>query len=140
MTDRPTARKGRCCPSVLQWNTNSLRQRHVDVTLHLLQSECDILALQEVYAVAEALRLPGYTGYSGATTCTTCGCTDAPCLADAHHTGKPRAAIYVRSNLAHAVVPVANVVGGPLECCAVTVRLGNQDMTVASMYIHPGKP
>lgn len=89
--------------------------------------------------MAEDLRLPGYTGYSGATTCSTQSCTDAPCLQGAHKKGKPRTAIYVRSSLAHSVTPVSDVVGGAMECCAVTVRLDRQDTTVASVYVRPGQ-
>ncbi|XP_049527273.1 uncharacterized protein LOC125947034 [Dermacentor silvarum] len=103
MADPAPATAGKCRrrPSVLQWNTNSLRRRHAELCAHLLQCDFDVLALQEVYTVAEDLRLPGYTGYSGATTCSTQSCMDAPCLEGAHKKGKPRTAIYVRSSLAH---------------------------------------
>ncbi|XP_070387709.1 uncharacterized protein [Dermacentor albipictus] len=42
--------------------------------------------------------------------------------------------------LARAVLPVADIAGGPLESCAIVVRLGSQDTAVASICIRPGKP
>ncbi|KAH7937061.1 hypothetical protein HPB49_007675 [Dermacentor silvarum] len=35
---------------------------------------------------------------------------------------------------------MADLVSGPLECCAVRVRLEGTDTTVASVYIRPGQP
>lgn len=105
--------------------------------MHLLQSDYDILALQEVYVAARDLRLPGYVGYSSATACTLPTCTAAPCLDGNHPQGPPRCAIYVRRELNHAEVNVADLTGGPMECCAVTVRLRGLDTTVASIYVRP---
>ncbi|KAH7984534.1 hypothetical protein HPB52_022232 [Rhipicephalus sanguineus] len=50
---------------------------------------------------------------------------------------EPRVAVYVRRELPHVVVDVA---WGPLECCAVTVRLWGVHTTVASVYIRPRPP
>ncbi|KAH7987848.1 hypothetical protein HPB52_024849 [Rhipicephalus sanguineus] len=38
------------------------------------------------------------------------------------------------------VVRVEDFTSGPMECCAVTVRLGSWDTTVASFYVRPNKP
>ncbi|XP_049267217.1 RNA-directed DNA polymerase from mobile element jockey [Rhipicephalus sanguineus] len=57
-----------------------------------------------------------------------------------HQQGLPRCAVYVRRELLQAEVPVADLVGGPFECCAVRVRLGGDDTTVASVYVRPGLP
>ncbi|KAL1470638.1 hypothetical protein MTO96_040320 [Rhipicephalus appendiculatus] len=66
---------------------------------------------------------------------TTTGTADAakPCPAR----GKSRCAIYVKRDLAQAEVDVVDHVGGPFECCAVRVRIGGVDTTVASLYIRP---
>lgn len=126
-------------PCVLQWNAHSLRRRHADLSSHLLQSEYDVLALQEVYVAATDLRLPGYIGYQSITSCTLDTCQDAPCIASAHPQGRPRCAVYVRRELPHVHINVADVTGGALECCAVTVRLRGVDTTVASVYVRPGQ-
>lgn len=140
MADPHRVRNGRRRPSVLQWNTNSLRRRHADLSLHLLQSEYDVLALQEVYVAAEELRLPVYVGYSSRTSCARADCHAVPCLDDSHKQGAPRCAVYVKRELLQAEVSVADLVSGPLECCAVRVRLEGTDTTVASVYIRPGQP
>ena len=127
-------------PSVLQWNVHWLGRRRDDLTEHLLRSDYDVLALQEVYARAEDLRLQGYVGYSSRTSCTLTTCNAAPCLEDSHQQGRPRCAVYVRRELLQAEVPVADLVGGPFECCAVRVRLGGDDTTVASVYVRPNLP
>ncbi|KAL1483651.1 hypothetical protein MTO96_033047 [Rhipicephalus appendiculatus] len=46
---------------------------------------------------------------------------------------------YVRRKLPHAHINVADVTGGALECCAVTVRLRRVDTTVACVYVRPGQ-
>ncbi|KAL1481843.1 hypothetical protein MTO96_034158 [Rhipicephalus appendiculatus] len=61
-----------------------------------------------------------------------------PCLDDSHQQGPARCAAYVKRELLQAEVPVADLVGGPFECCAVRIRLeGGGDTTVASVYIRP---
>lgn len=124
-------------PRVLQWNANSLRRRQAELCLHLLQEDYDVLALQEVYVTAGALRLPGYVGHLSTTSCTLDTCTEAPCRAAGHVQGAARCAVYVRASIPHAVVPVDDLAGGAMECCAVTVRIGSCDTTVASVYIRP---
>ncbi|KAL1476084.1 hypothetical protein MTO96_036782 [Rhipicephalus appendiculatus] len=52
---------------------------------------------------------------------------------------RPRCAVYVRRELPHAHINVADVTGGALECCAVMVRLRGVDTTVASVYVRPGQ-
>ncbi|KAL3181051.1 hypothetical protein MRX96_037110 [Rhipicephalus microplus] len=64
-------------------------------------------------------------------------CKDAPCLVPSNHIEKPRTAIYVRSSLTYAVLPVSGIVAGPLECCAVTIQLSSVDTIVASVYVRP---
>lgn len=147
MADAPPARNHRRRrPSVLQWNVNSLRRRRADLTLYLQQSDIDVLALQEVYVAAEDLRLPGYIGYSSTTSCTLESCDAVPCLVSEHPQGKPRCAVYVRRELPHTHIDVANVTAGALECCAVTVRLrpNGQPITLGRLsdhftghYVHP---
>ncbi|KAL1444012.1 hypothetical protein MTO96_045713 [Rhipicephalus appendiculatus] len=102
-------------PCVLRWNANSLRRRQADLSLYLLRSEYDVLALQEVNVSATHLRLPGYIGYQSATS------------------------LCVRRELPHAHINVAHVTGGAFEWCAVTVRLRGVDTTVASVYVRPGQ-
>nr|XP_050030522.1 uncharacterized protein LOC126526708 [Dermacentor andersoni] len=135
-----TAGNHRRRPSVLQWNAHSLRRRQADLSLHLLQSDYDVLALQEVYATGEDLRLPGYVGYSSRTSCTLQPCVATPCLNKEHPQGLPRCAVYVRAGVLQAEVDVADLTGGPLECCVIRVRLGGVDTTVASVYIRPCRP
>ncbi|KAH7985857.1 hypothetical protein HPB52_024959 [Rhipicephalus sanguineus] len=60
-------------------------------------------------------------------------------MVSAHPQGRPRCAVYVRRELPHANINVADVTGGALECCAVTVRLRGVDTTVASVYVRPGQ-
>ncbi|KAL1442874.1 hypothetical protein MTO96_030576 [Rhipicephalus appendiculatus] len=139
--DLPT--EGHCRrrrPSVLQWKANSLRRRQANLSLHLLRSEYDVLALQEVYAAAAGLRLPGYVGHSSRTSYTSESCQSAPCLDEGYHQGAPQCAVYVRRELLQAEVHVADLLSGPVECCAVRVRLGGYDTTVASIYVRPGRP
>ncbi|XP_049270066.1 uncharacterized protein LOC125757867 [Rhipicephalus sanguineus] len=113
---------------------------HDDFSLHLQREGFDVLALQEVYAQAEEVRLPGYVGYSSRTRCTLDACHAAPCLDDCHPQGTARCAVYVKRELLQAEVPVADLVGGPFECCAVRVRLEGGDTTVASVYVRPNQP
>ncbi|KAH7968692.1 hypothetical protein HPB52_010659 [Rhipicephalus sanguineus] len=122
------------------WNALSLRVRKTDLSQHLQQYDYDVLALQEVRGTAFDLRLPGYVGYNGATSCTVDSCRATPCLDSNHPQDTPRVAVYVRRELPHVVVDVASATGGPLECCAVTVRLRGVDTTVASIYIRPRRP
>ncbi|KAH7942972.1 hypothetical protein HPB52_002917 [Rhipicephalus sanguineus] len=63
----------------------------------------------------------------------------APCMVSAHPQGRPRCAVYVRRELPHANINVADVTEGDLECCAVTVRLRGVDTTVVSVYVRPGQ-
>ncbi|KAL1473796.1 hypothetical protein MTO96_038460 [Rhipicephalus appendiculatus] len=63
-----------------------------------------------------------------------------PCLDDSHEQGPARCAVYVKRELLQAEVPVADLVGGPFECCAVRIRLDGGDTTVASVYIRPQQP
>ncbi|KAH7962693.1 hypothetical protein HPB52_017513 [Rhipicephalus sanguineus] len=133
---QPTSHHG----YILQWNVNSLRGRRDDFSLHLQREGFDVLALQEVYAQAEEVRLPGYVGYSSRTRCTLDACHAAPCLDDCHPQGTARCAVYVKRELLQAEVPVADLVGGPFECCAVRVRLEGGDTTVASVYVRPNQP
>ncbi|XP_037521857.1 uncharacterized protein LOC119399114 [Rhipicephalus sanguineus] len=124
----------------LQSTTTQHGPRRDDLAEHLLQSSYDVLALQEVYARADEVRLPGYVGYSSRTGCTLGSCHAAPCLEENHPQGNARCAIYVRRELAQAEVTVADLAGGPFECCAVRVRVGGVDTTVASVYIRPSQP
>lgn len=129
-------------PRVLQWNTNSLRVRHADLKDLILQKslEFDVFALQETRVPAENLRLPGFTGYSGRSCCSNQDCNDAPCLDPSHPQHRPRTAIYVRSDIPHTLMDVAQPDLGQLEICAVRVRMGDTDTTVASVYVPPGVP
>ncbi|KAH7971352.1 hypothetical protein HPB49_022336 [Dermacentor silvarum] len=86
-----------------------------------------ILALQESYARAEEVSLPGYIGYSSASDCAMPDA--APCSVDAHPPGRPRVAVYVRAALPHArpsrgATRVYAVVRWPLfrEMCARPLR------------------
>ncbi|XP_037501849.1 uncharacterized protein LOC119375889 [Rhipicephalus sanguineus] len=97
------------------------------------------ICLQEVYVATADLRLPGYIGYHSATSCILDSCQAAPCMVSAHPQGRPRCAVYVRRELPQANINVADVTGGALECCAVTVRLRGVDTTVASVYVRPGQ-
>lgn len=134
MAERPPAQRPQL-PRILQWNCNGLRTRHAELREHLLRQDFDVLALQEVNAVAEDLRLPGFLGYSGVFTCPLNSCRNSPCFVQGHHIERPWTAIYVQSSLQHAVVPVTAIVTGPLECSAITIRLGGVDTTVASVYV-----
>lgn len=96
-----------------------------------------MLALQKVYAQAEDFRLPGYMGYSSRAGCTLATCNAAPCLDDSHQQRRARCAVYVKRELLQAEVPVADLVGGPFECCAVRIRLEGNDTTV---YVRPCQP
>ena len=127
-------------PRVLQWNINRLRRRHSELKERLQQDEFDVLVLQEVYITSESLRLPGYVGYCSTTSCTVFGCSDVPCLVDGHPQDTARCAVFVRTSIPHTVVRVEDLTSGPMECCAVTVRLGSWDTTVASFYVRPNKP
>ncbi|KAL1466976.1 hypothetical protein MTO96_042395 [Rhipicephalus appendiculatus] len=60
-------------------------------------------------------------------------------MVSAHPQGRPRCAVYVRRELPHAHINVADVTGGALECCAVTVRLRGVDTTAASVCVRPGQ-
>ncbi|KAL1415534.1 hypothetical protein MTO96_029172 [Rhipicephalus appendiculatus] len=62
-----------------------------------------------------------------------------PCLDDSHPQGKPRVTVCdVNSHICPSTWPVP--LGGPLESCAVTVRLRGVDTTVGSVYIRPRLP
>ncbi|KAL3185122.1 hypothetical protein MRX96_031000 [Rhipicephalus microplus] len=78
-------------------------------------------------------RTSSFLDYSGDSTSSLEKCKNALCLVPGHRIEKPRMAIYVRSSLTHTVVPVSSIVAGTLEYCAVTIRLGNVDTTVASV-------
>ncbi|KAK8754934.1 hypothetical protein V5799_002364 [Amblyomma americanum] len=129
-------------PHVLQWNVNSLRARHAELKDLLLQGtlNSDVLALQETRVPVDAARLPGYTGYAGCSSCPLQTCSAAPCLDSSHPQERPRAAIYVRSNLPHTVLDVASPDMSPMEVSANRVRLGGKDTSVASVYVPPSVP
>ncbi|KAK8786024.1 hypothetical protein V5799_007610 [Amblyomma americanum] len=132
--------KAASLPPILQWNMRSLRARHAELA-SLIADGClpfDVLALQETNLEPSSLRLPGYLGYAEDTRCTTPGRPSSPCLDPGHQQQGPRSAVYVRAGLPHVVVDLADVVSGPLEACAVTVRMGATDTTAASIYILPG--
>ncbi|KAL1477993.1 hypothetical protein MTO96_002575 [Rhipicephalus appendiculatus] len=116
------------------------RRRGRDRSSGGLQVPAGAARAWEVYAQAEDLRLPGYVGYSSRTSCILTTCHDAPCLDDSHTQGLARCAVYVKRELLQAEVPVADLVGGPFECCAVRIRLDGEDTAVASVYIRPCRP
>ncbi|KAL1447855.1 hypothetical protein MTO96_044204 [Rhipicephalus appendiculatus] len=132
--------KDKFAAPLLDWNTNSLRRRHLEFKQRLLQDEFDVLALQEVYVTSGSLRLPGFVGYCSNTSCTVSEFSDLPCLVDGHPQDAARCVVYVRDSIPHTVVRVDDLTSGPLECCAVTVRLGSWDTTVACFYVRPNKP
>ncbi|KAH7975405.1 hypothetical protein HPB52_001396 [Rhipicephalus sanguineus] len=84
MASPPARVRLRRCPSIPQWNINSLRGRTDDFAQHLQRADFDVPALQEVYAQGEEVRLPGHVGYSSRTGCTLDACQAAPCLDDCH--------------------------------------------------------
>ncbi|XP_037509214.1 uncharacterized protein LOC119385922 [Rhipicephalus sanguineus] len=59
MASPPARAHLRRCPSILQWNVNSLRGRRDDFSLHLQREGFDVLALQEVYDQAEEIKKDG---------------------------------------------------------------------------------
>lgn len=95
--------------------------------------DCDILALQETYARAEGVKLPGYVGYSGPTNCAQASYIATVCGDPTHPPGSPRTAIYVKQSIPHVVVCVSDLVTTIVECCAIIVRLRNTDTAVASV-------
>ncbi|KAL1486752.1 hypothetical protein MTO96_031273 [Rhipicephalus appendiculatus] len=46
----------------------------------------------------------------------------------------------LRSICLQAEAQVADLLSGPVECCAIRVRLGASDTTVGSIYVSPGRP
>ncbi|XP_077516753.1 uncharacterized protein LOC144127718 [Amblyomma americanum] len=132
--------KAASLPHILQWNVRSLRARHVELACLIEDGRLpfDVLALQETNVEPSSLRLPGYLGYAGDTRCTSPGCHSSPCLDPGHQQQGPRSAVYVRAGLPHVVMDLSDAVSGPLEACAVTVRMGATDTTVVSIYIPPG--
>lgn len=143
MANQQSGGNSRRRPSVLQWNTLSLRRRRADLAMHLLQSSYDVLALQEVGVAVDELRLPGYVGYQGATACTVESCTDTPCTTGGHPQGKPRVAIYVRRELQHAHIDVSGVMGGAssvVQCRCVCAVLTPRWPRYTSAHVDPGTP
>ncbi|KAK8782894.1 hypothetical protein V5799_015765 [Amblyomma americanum] len=132
--------KAASLPHILQWNVRSLRARHAELACLIEDGRLpfDVLALQETNVEPSSLRLPGYLGYAGVTRCTSPGCPSSPCLDPGHQQQGPRSAVYVRAGLPHVVMDLSDAVSGPLEACAVTVRMGATDTTVVSIYIPPG--
>ncbi|XP_077531268.1 uncharacterized protein LOC144143377 [Haemaphysalis longicornis] len=51
-----------------------------------------------------------------------------------------REVVDVRATLNSCPVDLAPVADGPMECAAMTLRMGTTDTTVASVYIRPQKP
>ncbi|XP_070395457.1 uncharacterized protein [Dermacentor albipictus] len=126
-----------CRPRILQWNCNSLRRRHAELAEQLPLHDYDVLAFQETYARAEEVSLPGYIGYSSPTECRRDDCDAAPCTDAAHPPGSPRAAVYVRVSLPHALIATEHLCCAVVECVAVTVRVRGTDTSVASVYVRP---
>lgn len=85
---------------------------------------------------ADDLRLPGYVGYSSRTSGTLQPCTATPCLHKDHPQRPPRSAVYVRAAVLQAEVDVVDLTGGPLECCAIRVRLGGIDTTTSTGMVY----
>lgn len=117
-------------PRILQWNCRSLRRRQAELAAILPLRDYDVLALQETYARAEEVSLPGYIGYSSPTQCALAECNSVPCTDISHPPGKPRAALYIRASLAHAVVPTERFCCSTVECVAATVRVDRVDTSV----------
>ncbi|XP_037577084.1 uncharacterized protein LOC119459352 [Dermacentor silvarum] len=126
-------------PRIVQWNVRSMRRRHPELADGALLDECDVLALQETYVRAAELNLPGLVAYHSATSCQQASCTASPCADPSHPAGRSRASLYVRADLAQAVVGVDDLSCGFFECVAVTVRVGPTDTSVASVYVRPGR-
>ncbi|KAL1414255.1 hypothetical protein MTO96_007619 [Rhipicephalus appendiculatus] len=78
--------------------------------------------------------------YSSRTSLTLTACHATPCVDDSHPQGLARCIVYVKRELLQAEVPVADLVGGPFECCAVRMHLDGEDTAVASVYIRPCRP
>ncbi|KAK8768503.1 hypothetical protein V5799_015032 [Amblyomma americanum] len=98
------------------------------------------MPFRETRVPVDAARLPGYTGYAGCSSCALQTCRATPSLDSSHPQEKPRAAIYVRSNLPHTVLDVASPDMSPMEASAIRVRLGGKDTSVASVYVPPSVP
>lgn len=138
MANRPCRTGQR--PRILQWNCNHLGPRHAELAEQLLREHFDVLALQETNVCGSTLRLPGYVCHASATSCSLRSCTSHPCQDASHPPGKSQAAVYVRAVLNSAPVNLDSIVDGPMECAAVTVRMGSTDTTVASVYVRPTRP
>ncbi|KAH7961760.1 hypothetical protein HPB52_011929 [Rhipicephalus sanguineus] len=110
-------------PELPQWNANSLRRQQTDLSLHLMTMTCllcrKFMWQQLTGAFSDMLA-------SSRTSCTWEACQSAPCLDEGHEQGAP-----------HAEVHVTDLLSGPVECCAVGVRLGSSDNR--SQYICPSE-
>lgn len=81
--------------------------------------------------------MPSYIGYSSPTQCARPECTSVPCGDALHPPGKPRAALYIRTTLPHALIPTEHYTSETCECVAATVRVDGVDTSVVSVYVRP---
>ncbi|KAH7976271.1 hypothetical protein HPB52_010440 [Rhipicephalus sanguineus] len=102
-------------PRILQWNVRSLRCRHPELSLVLLQREYDVLAFQETRVREGELNLQGYVSYHAATACTLNACHSHHCNSASHVKGRSRASLYVRAQLSQAAIDVRPELFAPLR-------------------------
>lgn len=119
-------------PRILQWNYNHLGPRHSELAEQLLWEDFDLLTLQDTNVCGRALRLQGHVCHVSARSCSLRPCTSHPCPHASHTPCQSQAAVYVR-----APVNLTSIVDGPMECTAVTLRMGSTETTVASVYVRP---
>lgn len=104
---------------LMQWNCAGLGPRFAELSLFLQQSPIPILALTEA-------GLPGNTSLSGYVAHKNPSIATFP---------NGSAALYVRRDVPHIVLPVQQLCTDVIEVAAVRVRLGEKDLSVASVYV-----
>lgn len=110
-----------CLHRILQWNCSGLRPKLPELKQLLRKTPYSVLCLQEANLPVN-MRLSGYCRYT------------TPAIPYASHGS---AAVFVAKHLPQLHLPTTHLSSACVELVAVKVKLGNNLLTVASIYIRP---
>ncbi|KAL3204358.1 hypothetical protein MRX96_041229 [Rhipicephalus microplus] len=114
-----------------------MHRRQIELARIISLRDYDVLSLQETYARAEVVSLPGLIGYSRPTQCALAECSSAPCYDVALQLGKPHERLYTRGTVAHALVPAQEFCSTTPQCVHPTEHINDVATYVASVYLRP---
>lgn len=106
-------------PLIMQWNCAGLACHLPELSLFLRNMPVPILALSEA-GLPSSRSISGYVAHKN---------QSIPTFPNGS------AALYIRREIPHYVLPVQDLCSSALEVTAVQMRLGNRSLSVASVYV-----